>query len=106
MNTDFSENNHDPITGAPGAHPLATGVGAAGVGTAGAAVGAALGGPVGAVVGAIVGAVSGGLGGKAVGEAVDPTAEEAYWREAHGSQPYAVEGGTYEEYRDAYRVGY
>ncbi|MGZ8901027.1 MAG: glycine zipper family protein, partial [Limisphaerales bacterium] len=39
--------NRDPITGAPGAHPVGTGVGATGGGAAGAAIGAAVGGPVG-----------------------------------------------------------
>ena len=68
--------NIDPITGAAGAHPVGTGVGAMGGAAAGAAVGA-VGGPVGAVVGGVVGAVAGGLGGKAVAESVNPTAEEA-----------------------------
>ena len=48
-----SDRNPDPITGAPGAHPVGTGVGAAGGGTAGAAIGA-IGGPAGAVIGAVV----------------------------------------------------
>ena len=61
--------NLDPITNAPGAHPVGTGVGAMGGAAAGAAAGA-FGGPVGAVVGGVVGAVAGGLGGKAVAESV------------------------------------
>ncbi len=53
--------NRDPITGAPGAHPLGTGIGAAAGGiAAGAAIGAVAG-PVGALAGAVVGAVAGGL---------------------------------------------
>ena len=70
----------DPISGAPGAHPVGTGVGAmAGGAAAGAAIGA-IAGPVGAVLGVAVGAVVGGLAGKGVAEMADPTAEEAYRR--------------------------
>ena len=43
--------NRDPITKAPGAHPVGVGVGAAGGGAAGAAIGS-LAGPVGTAVGA------------------------------------------------------
>src|SRR4051812_19347260 len=97
--------NQDPITGQPGSHPVATGIGTAAAGVAGAAIGTAVGGPIGTVVGTVVGAVAGAIGGHALGEAIDPTAEEAYWREAHARQPYA-DGTTYDEFRDAYRVGY
>lgn len=70
--------NRDPITGAPGSHPVETGAGAMlGGAAAGLAVGA-LGGPVGAVIGSTIGgAVVGGLAGKGVGELVDPTREIA-----------------------------
>ena len=65
--------NRDPLTGAPGAHPIGTGVGAAAGGiAAGAAVGSVAG-PVGTAVGAAVGAVAGGLAGKGVAENIDPT---------------------------------
>ncbi|MES2571720.1 MAG: glycine zipper family protein, partial [Verrucomicrobiota bacterium] len=57
------------------------------------------------VVGAIVGAVAGGLGGKAAGEAVDPTAEDAYWRENHAGQTYSSRG-QYDDFSPAYRTGY
>jgi phage tail tape-measure protein len=68
--------NRDPITGAPGAHPVGVGLGAAAGGiAAGAAAGTLAAGPVGTVVGAAVGAVAGGLGGKAVAEHFDPTTE-------------------------------
>jgi hypothetical protein len=70
--------NRDPITGAPGAHPVGTGVGATGGGAAGAAIGAAVGGPVGAAVGLAAGAIAGGLAGKGAAEAVNPTAEDGY----------------------------
>jgi hypothetical protein len=99
------DTNPDPITGAPGSHPVGVGVGAAGAGAAGAAVGTAVGGPVGGAVGAVIGAVAGGLAGKAVGEAVDPTVEDAYWREHHRDQPFAKDR-SYDDYAPAYRVGY
>ena len=68
--------NLDPITGAPGAHPVGVGLGAAAGGiAAGAAAGTVAAGPVGTAVGAAVGAIAGGLGGKAVAEHFDPTIE-------------------------------
>lgn len=97
--------NPDPITGAPGAHPVGTGVGAA---VGGAASGAAIGtvaGPVGTLVGAAVGAVVGGLAGKAVAERYDPTIEDAYWRNAYNKRPYVSAGSSYEDYGPAYRYG-
>ena len=113
-NTKGRDANPDPITGAPGSHPVGTGIGAAGGGAAAAAAGAAIGAavsgpaaPVGAVVGAVAGAVGGGLAGKAVAEKVDPTAEEAYWRENHKSRPYAADANySYDDYRPAYAHGY
>jgi hypothetical protein len=101
--TKVGEPNRDPLTGEPGAHPVGTGVGAAAGGTTGATIGAAAG-PVGAVVGAVIGAVAGGLAGKGVAEAIDPTAEEAYWRDNHGRQSFAG-GRDYKEYEPAYRLG-
>lgn len=100
--------NRDPITGAPGSHPVGTGVGAAGGGATGAVIGAALGGPVGAVVGGAVGAVAGGLGGKAVAEQVNPTVEDAYWSDEWKTRDYA-DTDTYDyetDYRPAYRYGW
>ena len=107
MNTDRQSpsSNPDAITGAPGSHPIGTGIGAA---AGGAAVGAALGtvvGPVGTFVGAAVGAVAGGLAGKGVAEKVNPTMEDAYWRENHSKQPYAA-GRPYDDFSTAYRTGY
>jgi hypothetical protein len=98
--------NLDPLSGETGAHPVGTGIGAASAGAAGAAIGGALGGPVGAVVGAVVGAFSGGLAGKGVAESIDPTVEDAYWQNNHGSRPYADTSTTYEDYQPAYRTGY
>ncbi|WP_372826670.1 PA2169 family four-helix-bundle protein [Polaromonas sp.] len=97
--------NLDPITDAPGAHPVGTGLGAAAGGAAaGAAVGA-FGGPAGAIAGAVVGAVAGGLGGKAVAEAINPTAEEAYWRDQYTREPYYQGGRSFDDYAPAYRLG-
>jgi hypothetical protein len=100
------DENRDPITGAPGSHTVGTGVGAASGGAAGAAIGTAVGGPVGAGVGIVAGAVIGGLAGKGAAEAIDPTAEDAYWRENYSNRDYVESGSTYETYRPAYRVGY
>lgn len=104
--TDQKDANRDPITGAPGAHPVGTGVGATGGGAAGAAIGAAVGGPVGAAVGLGIGAIAGGLAGKGAAEAVNPTVEDAYWKENYASQPYYSRTYTYDDYGPAYRLGY
>jgi len=98
--------NLDPITGEPGAHPVGTGVGAAGAGVAGTAIGAAVGGPIGAVVGAVAGEVAGGLAGKNVAERINPTVEDEYWRTNYSSRPYAESNYRYEDYSPAYRTGY
>lgn len=106
LNKKRPDANPDPITGAPGSHPVGTGLGAAGAGAAGAAIGAVAG-PVGAAVGAVIGAVAGGLAGKAAAEGVNPTAEDAYWRENHKSRPYYSSDYSYDEdYAPAYRYGY
>lgn len=97
--------NRDPITGAPGAHPVGTGVGAAGGAAAGAAVGAVAG-PVGAAVGLVAGAIVGGLAGKGVAEKIDPTVEDGYWKDNYSKRSYVGKGVTYETYRPAYQTGY
>lgn len=97
--------NRDPLTGAPGAHPVGTGLGAV---IGGAAAGAAAGtvvGPVGTVVGAAVGAVVGGLAGKGVAEAIDPTREQAYWRENFSGRDYVEQGSSFDDYGPAYGLG-
>jgi len=99
------DTNADPISGEPGSHPIATGFGAAAIGSAGLAIGAAVAGPVGVAAAAIGGAIIGGYTGKAAGELIDPTAEDAYWREQHPAQPYA-KGTAFEDYQAAYRTGY
>lgn len=97
--------NRDPITDAPGAHPVGTGLGAA---LGGAAAGAATGtvaGPVGTVIGAAAGAIIGGLAGKGVAEAIDPTVEYAYWRDNYTGRPYVESGATFDDYGPAYVYG-
>jgi hypothetical protein len=105
-----TENSHDanpdPITGAPGSHPVETGVGAALGGAAAGAAAGAVAGPAGVIIGAAVGGVAGGYAGKAVGESIDPTAEDAYWAENYRSRPYVQEGTDYDHYRPAYRYGW
>ncbi|WP_313076404.1 PA2169 family four-helix-bundle protein [Melaminivora sp.] len=104
--SDFKDDaNRDPLTNEPGAHPVGTGVGAAGGAVAGAAAGA-FGGPIGAAIGGIAGAVVGGLAGKAAAESVNPTAEDAYWRESFQREPYYESGRNYDEYRPAYELGW
>lgn len=107
------DSNPDPITGAPGAHPVGTGIGGAAgaaAGVAGAmAVGAAAGtvvGPIGTVLGGAAGAIIGGLMGKGVAEQVNPTEEEAYWKDNYRNEPYYQENHTWDDYDQGYRVGY
>jgi len=102
---DRAEANRDPITGAPGAHPVGTGVGATGGAVAGAAVGA-IGGPIGAAVGLVAGAVAGGLAGKGVAEKMDPTVEDTYWKTNYSKRPYVDRDTAYDTYRMAYQTGY
>jgi hypothetical protein len=100
------EPNRDPITGAPGAHPVGTGIGAAAGGAATGAAAGAVAGPAGAVAGAAVGAVVGGLAGKGVAEMIDPTAEEAYWSRNYEREPYYETDYTYADYHPGYRTGW
>lgn len=97
--------NLDPLSGAPGAHPVGTGLGAAlGGAVAGAATGTVAG-PVGTVIGAAVGAIVGGFAGKGVAEAIDPTVEDAYWKANYSSRPYVEGNATYDDYGPAYGYG-
>ena len=100
------DENRDPITGTPGAHPVGVGTGAAAAGATGAVIGGAVGGPVGAGVGAVVGAVAGGLVGKGAAEAVNPTIEHEYWRAEYVRRPYVRQGSPYERYAPAYQYGW
>jgi hypothetical protein len=103
---DRADENRDPITGARGAHPVGTGLGAA---AGGAATGAAIGsvaGPVGTAAGIVAGAVVGGLAGKGIAEKVNPTVEREYWSQNYRNEPYYKEGRRFEDYEGAYRTGY
>jgi hypothetical protein len=107
-NSDYNtgvDANRDPITGAPGAHPVGTGLGAAAGGIAAGAAAGTVAGPVGTLVGAVAGAVIGGLAGKGIAEAVDPTMEEAYWRDNYTSRPYVTNDAQFDDYAPAYRYG-
>lgn len=103
--------NRDILTGEPGSHPIATGIGAAagvtaGVGAAialGATSGAALG-PAGAVIGAIAGGIFGGGVGHQIGEDIFPT-ELGYWKENYHTRPYVKLGTNYSQYEPAYWYG-
>jgi len=106
---DADDANADAITGAPGSHPVGTGIGAAAAGAAGAVLGSVVPGvgtAIGGAIGAVVGAVAGGYAGKAVAEAVNPTDEDAYWRQEHRNREYYDETLEYErDYAPAYRLG-
>ena len=97
--------NRDPISGAPGAHPVGTGVGAAAGGVAAGALAGSVAGPVGTIVGAAIGAVAGGLAGKGIAESIDPTADEKYWRDNFSSRPYVKRDSKFDDYGPAYRHG-
>jgi hypothetical protein len=97
--------NRDPITDAVGSHPVGPGVGALAGGAAAGAAAGTVAGPVGTVVGAAVGAVVGGLAGKGIAEAIDPTAEDAYWRDNYSSRPYVGSDASYDDYGPAYAYG-
>lgn len=104
-NAEGGNPNRDPISGAAGAHPVGTGVGAvAGGVAAGAAVGTVAG-PIGTAVGAAAGAIVGGLAGKGAAEAIDPTREEAYWRDHYSNRPYVAQGSSFDDYAPAYALG-
>lgn len=98
--------NPDPVTGEPGSHPVGAGLGAAVGGAAAGAAAGALAGPVGTVLGAVAGGVAGGYAGKAIEESIDPTAEDAYWRNNYAKRPYVEKGSDYEAYRPAYQYGW
>ncbi len=98
--------NRDPLSGAPGSHPVGTGLGAAAGGiAAGAAAGTLAAGPIGTVVGAAIGAVAGGFAGKAVAESIDPTVVDSHWRGRYDREPYFESGMTYDDYAPGYRLG-
>ncbi|WP_101925036.1 MULTISPECIES: hypothetical protein [Luteimonas] len=98
--------NRDPITNAPGAHPVGVGVGGVAGGAAAGAAAGTIFGPVGTLVGAAVGVVAGAALGKGVAERIDPTGEVEYWREAHRDRPYVKPDHDYDrDYAPAYGFG-
>lgn len=99
-NTEGVDMNRDPITGAPGSHPVGTGAGAAIGATVGGVVGA-VGGPLGVAAGAALGGVAGGLVGKTTAEAVNPTGEVEYWKSEFRNRPYA-RNAEWNDYEPAY----
>ena len=108
MNHDNSNRdlNKDPISGAPGSHPVGVGVGGvAGGAAAGALVGTMFG-PIGTLIGAAAGVVAGAAVGKSVAERIDPTGEVEYWREEHKTRPYAEKDRDFDrDYASAYGLG-
>ena len=100
-----AEPNRDPITGAPGAHPVGTGIGAAVGGAAAGAITGTAAGPVGTLIGAALGAIVGGLAGKSVAETIDPTSEVAYWRDNFSERSYITKEASFDDYEPAYGYG-
>jgi phage tail tape-measure protein len=98
--------NPDPLTGEPGSHPVGTGVGATGGAVTGVAIGGAIGGPVGAAVGGVVGTMAGAAAGHKTAEAINPTVEDAYWRENYKTREYVDRARPYDYYEPAYRYGW
>ncbi|CAN5560030.1 hypothetical protein BH10PLA1_BH10PLA1_00890 [soil metagenome] len=109
-NSNESDHNPDAITGTAGSHPVGTGMGAAALGAAGAVIGSvapgagtALGGAIGAAIGAMVG----GLAGKGIAEALDPSTENAYWRNEYRNRKYYDSSLDYDaDFAPAYRYGW
>jgi hypothetical protein len=97
--------NADILSGEHGAHPLGVAAGAAAGAMAGAAMGT-VGGLVGVVAGAAAGGIAGGLAGRSAGEAINPTLEDAYWRENYLNRSYFIAGRSYDDYQPAYRHGW
>lgn len=104
MTNNTNDMNRDPITGAPGAHPVGVGLGGTGGAVAGAVIGSLLG-PIGTLVGGAVGTIAGAAAGKGAAERMDPTAEAAYWRNEYASRPYYDRAYQYEDYAPAYVYG-
>jgi hypothetical protein len=103
----YGPRNPDPLTNAPGSHPIETGVGAAiGGAASGLAVGTLTSGPLGAVIGATVGgAIAGGLAGKGVGELIDPTTEDNWIRNLFNDRKPAPTEEELAAQRRAFRYG-
>lgn len=105
MSEEMRDMNRDPLSNAPGAHPVGVSVG----GVGGAAVGAGIGalfGPIGMLVGGTVGTLAGAAAGKGVAESMDPTGEAEYWRNEYRKRPYVKAEYNYDsDYAPAYAYG-
>ncbi len=105
MQSEDRDMNRDPISDAPGSHPVGVGVGGVGGAAAGAAIGA-LAGPIGMLVGGAAGTLVGAAAGKGVAERVDPTGETEYWRGEYQNRPYTDRQYNYDsDYAPAYEYG-
>lgn len=105
MTVEDRDMNRDPISKAPGAHPVGVGVGGVGGAAVGAGVGALFG-PIGMLVGGAIGTLAGAAAGKGVAEGIDPTGEADYWRTEYQNRPYANSQYTYDnDYAPAYAYG-
>ena len=108
MQTQKQEQHQEPTTGEAGSPPAGTDPNAAGGGTGGVPAGTS-GGPVGPAAGGSIGAALGSLAGEGILEAMDPTAEDAYWRESFSREVYGDSDdfdATYDDYEPAFRTGY
>lgn len=112
MNTKYDQRNElrdansDPLTGAPGSHPVGVGVGGMAGGAAAGALAGTMFGPIGTLVGAAAGVIAGAAIGKGVAERIDPTGEAEYWREEHRNRPYYKDDYDYDrDYASAYGLG-
>ena len=100
--------HQDPLTERSAVSPEAVGAGALIGGMAATVLGAPAMGPGGAMAGGsmVGGALAGGiLGRTTTGEGIDPSVEDAYWRERHSLEAYGA-GTEYEDFEPAYRAGY
>ena len=98
--------NRDPITGAPGSHPVGVGVGGIAGGMAAGALAGTVFGPIGTLVGAAAGTIAGAAAGKGVAERIDPTGEVEYWEKTAVTRPYYnAEQDFQRDYAGVYRAG-
>lgn len=105
MTVEDRDMNRDPISNAPGAHPVGVGVGGVGGAAVGAGVGALFG-PIGMLIGGALGTIAGAAAGKGVAEGIDPTGEADYWRSEYQNRPYASSQHNYDnDFAPAYAYG-
>ena len=97
--------HEDLLTGEPGSHPLATGIGTAMGGFGAGAIAGSMAGPIGTVAGAVIGGLSGGLLGKTIAENIEPSVEPDIWRETYETSPYFDQSVAFQTIEPAYRLG-